>query len=200
MSNYGAINQEYQISFAAIITEYLYADRATRSVYAEKLKRLVVDYFSMAFEAGWADAGGDPDDIPAKDLSWLLDKKHAEYANIDLMMYSLKEVRANLKDIPEGEWPAIIDQRTSGYTKTLDGIYSEGKLRGSKSDISLTFVGSDGRENCITCAKWKGKRHRISFWLKRGLIPGQPGNPNFECHGYNCYHYLADDKGKRYTL
>ena len=198
--DYSSVRQEYQLSFAGIITEYLYADRATRSVYADKLKRIVVNYFSYAFEAGWEDGGGNAADIPAKDLSWLLDKKNAEYGFIDLLMYSLKEVRANLEDIPVGEWPDIIDQRTEGYLKTLDGIYSEGKVRGAKSDISLTFVGPDGQENCPTCAKWKNKRHRKSFWLKRGLVPGQPGNPNFECRGYNCAHYLADDQGERYTL
>lgn len=202
--DYGSVRQEYQMTFAGIITEYLYADRATRSTYADKLKRLVVNYFSYAFEAGWEDGGGDAGDIPAKDLSWLLDKKNAEYGHIDLLMYSLKEVRAEIKKgeefIPAGEWPDIIDQRTSGYLRTLDGIYSEGKVRGAKSDISLTFVGPDGQENCNTCARWKGKRHRRSFWLKRGLVPGIPGNPNFECRGYNCQHYLITDDGKRYTL
>jgi len=203
MADYGSVRQEYQLSFAGLITEYLYADRATRSVYAERLKRLVVNYFSYAFEAGWEDGGGDAADIPAKDLSWLLDKKNAEYGHIDLLMYSLKEVRSDIKksddDIPVGEWPDIIDQRTTGYVNTLDGIYSEGKIRGGE-DISLIFVGPDGRENCPTCAKWKNKRHRKSFWLKRGLIPGQPGNPNFQCRGYLCQHYLVDDYGMRYTL
>ena len=199
MADYGSIRQEYQMSFAGIITEYLYAKRATRSTYAEKLKRLVVNYFSYAFEAGWEDGGGDAADIPAKDLSWLLDRKNAEYGHIDLLMYSLKEVRANIEDIPAGEWPEIIDQRTSGYIKTLDGIYSEGKVRGG-DNISLTFVGPSGQESCATCQHWLGKRHRKTFWLKRGLIPGVPGNQSFECRGFNCMHFLVDDNGKRYTL
>jgi hypothetical protein len=108
----------------------------------------------------------------------------------------LKDSRDNLTP---GELPDVVDQKAETYTKTVDGVYSEGKIRAGK-DVALTFVGDDGAESCPTCQKWKDKRHRKSFWLKRGLIPGQPGNPNFECRGYNCQHYLIDDNGNAYTF
>jgi hypothetical protein len=64
----------------------------------------------------------------------------------------------------------------------------------------LLFTGTDGEESCKTCQKWKGKWHKASFWINRGLVPGQPGNGAFECKGYNCNHFLVDKAGKIFTV
>jgi len=40
----------------------------------------------------------------------------------------------------------------------------------------------------------KGKRHRRSWFIEHGLVPGQPGNQNFECQGFNCRHVLVPVK------
>lgn len=53
------------------------------------------------------------------------------------------------------------------------------------------FAGEDGDESCATCIRLKGTRHRRRWWEEHGLVPGQPGNTNFECGGYRCQHVLV---------
>lgn len=196
-SNYSQIREEFQILFSGILAGYLFAEPGRRiTVYKNDLRNLINEFHPEAFNAGWIDGGGDINEIPADAKSWLKARTAAEIGYIDVLLEAAKTLKREGEPEEFGSW---IDDRASGYTSTLDGIYNEGKIRAGK-DINLTFVGDDGQESCRTCQKWKEKRHRKSFWIKRGLIPGQPGNPNFECRGYNCRHYLIDDQGNRFTL
>jgi len=195
-SGYNGVRESYRIQIAGLIIEYLFADRSNRTFYSGQMKLLVTEFFQTGFEVGYLDAGSKISDITSEDRSWLTARINAELGYIDMLFLALKDVRDNID--PE-EYPDIVDQKAELWTQTLDGVYNEGKIRAGK-DVSLSFVGNDGAESCKTCMKWKGKRHRKSFWLKRGLIPGQPGNHNFECGGWNCEHYLITDDGKRYTF
>lgn len=195
-SAYSYVRESYRILITGIMTEYLFADKSNRVHYSGQFKGEMFNSFKTALEVGWNDGGGDINEIDSDTLEWLEIRSRAEAGYIDMLFLKLKDVRDNQEP---SDYPGIIDQHAEGYTQTLDGIYNEGKIRAGK-DIALTFVGEDGAESCKTCQKWKGKRHRKSFWLKRGLIPGQPGNTNFECRGYNCEHYLVDDNGVAYTF
>ena len=89
--------------------------------------------------------------------------------------------------------------RVDGYVATLEGVYTEGKLRGSKNK-TLEFDGDDGEESCEDCQRLKGKRRTIKWILANNAIP-RPGNDYFECQGYKCQHYWVDTKtGERYTF
>ena len=117
---------------------------------------------------------------------------------MDMLFQQLKELKALAKidgyQILEG----VAEQRAEGYARTLDGIYSEGKIRGAKNKM-LTFGGDDGEESCKTCQKYKGQRHRASWWVKRDLIIYR-GNMNYECGCWQCQHYFFDDSGNVYTF
>lgn len=195
MSDYETMKWEYWYYFIGAIEGYLAGD-LTVAKYKADVRRLIKDYFPKAFNSGWVDGGGDVTSIADNDTAWLDARISAEIGYIDTLFESAKQLR----DSGETDrYQEFANQKADGYARTLDGIYNEGKIRGGK-DIALTFVGDDGEESCKTCQKWKGKRHRKSFWENRGLIPGQPGNPNFECRGYNCQHFLVDDNGNRYTF
>lgn len=63
-------------------------------------------------------------------------------------------------------------------------------LNAAKANEMVEFGGEDGEEICNTCRTLKGMRHRRKWFTAKGLVPGQPGNKNFECGGYKCQHKL----------
>ena len=87
--------------------------------------------------------------------------------------------------------------RADGYTGTLREVYNQGKLRAMK-DIMVTFEGEDGAKSCDTCQELKGKRHRISWFVKRNFVP--PHGSGLDCaKGGHCQHALYNDKGEAVT-
>lgn len=199
VAEYHPIRQDYYWAIWTAMTDYLSNPKARAVAYKNDFKIAVVESFVLAYKQGWVDAGEGltyPEDATPEDKQWIAAKIDAEFGFIESLFAQLKELRG---EGPEA-WQGEPERRAENYCKTLDGVYNEGKLRGGR-DAMLQFDGEDGQESCPTCQKWKGKKHRASFWVKRGLIPGQPGNPNFECRGFNCRHYLIHVRtGKLWTL
>jgi hypothetical protein len=197
VGDYAPIRSAYKMEIGGYILEYLLTEKVKVSKYKNGFKRAIREAFVSAFEQGFFDGGGE---LPytGDDNAWLVAKQTAEDGYVDLLFQQLKELKTD-PDLTTADFQAEADRRAEGYAKTLDGVYAEGKLRGGK-DVMLTFGGDDGEESCKTCQRWKGKRHKASFWIKRGLIPHQPGNTNFDCGGYNCQHFLFTDKGEVWTL
>jgi hypothetical protein len=198
MGEYVQIRFAYREELSGLIYEYLHTDNVKVTSYKNQYKRAIQEAFYPAFELGIKDGGGEP---PAQgaDLEWINAKAEAEWGFADSLFSALKELKALAKEEGEQVLDGVPDQRADGYARTLDGIYSEGKTRGAANKM-LTFGGEDGAESCKTCQKLKGKRHRASWWIKKGLMPGQPGNGNYECGGYQCQHYLFDDFGNIYSV
>lgn len=97
------------------------------------------------------------------------------------------------KEKPEKD---AIRARIDTWVDSLRVLSSYG-YASAKQNMPATFAGSDGKESCAECSKYKGQRQRLKGWVKKGLVPGVPGNENFSCKGFNCEHYLANDEGKR---
>jgi hypothetical protein len=189
---YNQIRSIYKYQIQNAILGFLIDDANNPTKYANEMKKAMVQSFSEAFDRGYADAGGDTKEMEQADHTWVGNKQTTEIGFIGQLFDRLKELK---KEEPDEDNTSEVDDRAEGYATTLDGVYAEGRLRGNKN-IMLTFDGDDGQESCKDCQKWKGKRHSAKFWIKRGLIPGQPGNQNFACRGYNCEHYLFDDNGE----
>jgi hypothetical protein len=190
IGNYGKTRSDYGLQVSSAIQGYLYDPGAAITTYKTNMRRAMYTAFIDAFESGWIDGGADlPVDKEGSD--WLAAKQEAEAGYISMLFEYLKELK---KTGEQYSFPAVIRERTAGYQSTLDGVYTEGKLRGMSAGTMATLDGDDGEESCPTCQKLKGKSHRVSWWVSHGLIPGQPGNGNYECHGYNCRHYLFNSK------
>jgi hypothetical protein len=193
--DYAPLRSAYMMEIAGAMTEYLLTDKARVTKYLADFRRAISETFYPVFELGLVDGGGA---APAEgdDLDWINAKVAAEQGFAAALFQQLKELKAEGPDA----WAGEPERRAENYAKTLDGVYSEGKMRGGR-DRMLIFDGEDGEESCRQCQRWKGKTHRASFWIKRGLVPGQPGNPAFDCHGYNCNHRLYDAKtGEIWTI
>lgn len=198
ISDYAPIREEYRLNAWAAITDYFITDGARVTRFKTAMKRAMDNAFNSAFSQGIADGGGDyANDPDPADVEWLVAKMAGERGYIDSLFVQIKSLKEEAKTDPtaiEGE----AERRAEGYAKTLDGVYSEGKIRASKNTM-LTFGGTDGAESCPECQKLKGKRHSAQWWIKRNYIPAQPGNEAFSCRGYNCKHILFDDRGNIWT-
>ena len=156
-------------------------------------QRAMVEAFTDTFDAGYQDGGGElPTSPEAND--WLNSRVEDEQANIDRLFYDLKDLRKD-PDFDPSSW---VSDRSSGYTATLNDIYSMGKVFGA-GEMALTFDGDDGQESCPDCQRLKGETHPASWWIENDLIPTQ-GNSNFQCGGWNCMHGLVDKNGDWVTL
>ena len=191
-ADYTGVRNTYWAEIYDAVYEYLTGNQAVTS-FKNRMKKAMADAFVNAAEIGYQDAGGE---LPLDDdtLSWLGGAQDEELGYIDDLFSRLKAEWDGIDPIAEAF------ARADGYSATLDSIFNQAKLYGSKN-IVLEFGGDDGVENCATCAKLKGQRHKISWWLDNELVPGIPGNSNYICNGYNCQHYLFNPKtGEQYVV
>lgn len=93
---------------------------------------------------------------------------------------------------------AEINGRIHLWVDAMISLAGLGKLS-ILGNVPLTFLGPDGAESCPECQQWKNKRHRRSFWEKKGLL-GRGGNNNFTCGRWVCNHSFFDDNGTLVVL
>lgn len=188
-----AISAQYHDAITQAITEY-FTDVRRRQDANGDFRRATTNAFGDGFETGWIDGGGEMpiDDTDA--LDWLNARQEQEYGFVNVLFAQMKD----LKDEKDFDYFSFATERADGYTATLQSVYNEGKLRAAKNKM-LTFDGEDGQKSCATCQKYKGQRHRASFWVAHNLIP-YPGNSTFECLSYRCMHGLKDDSGEWFSI
>lgn len=196
--NYSNIRARYQQAVYTFCKNYLSGALridVARSAFKREMATAFMDAFETGFMDGRAGAKRPAYDPDPEDSAWLASMTRQEMAYIDQLFVSMREIR---RENPE---PAEIDDfaadRADGYTRTLDGVYAQAKLRSNKNKM-LTFDGVDGKESCKTCQKYKRQRHRASWWLRRGLVP-TAGNSSFECGCWQCQHGLYDDDGNQWA-
>lgn len=196
LGEYAEIRRMYRGEIWAAIEDYFTQEHVRITRFKNQMRKAMANAFAEAIEIGFADGGGGDwgKDAEPDDRKWARARTNAEMGFIESLFYELRDLKS---EGPEA-WIGEADKRADGYCKTLDSVYSEAKLRGAKN-MMLTFDGHDGVESCSTCTKLKGQRHKASWWIKRGLIPGRPGNHAFECGGWQCQHYLYSDDGKVWT-
>lgn len=83
--------------------------------------------------------------------------------------------------------------RVDEWRNSLQAIGQKGYLA-AKGNPMLTFDGEDGEESCKTCRRYKGQRHRRTWWEARGLLDRPNGN--YECGRFDpCQHHFYDSDG-----
>lgn len=170
-----------------------YFDGGSLVAARKSFRRAMVEAFGSAVDLGWTESGGE---LPIDEdvLSWFNARISEEIGYIDMLFEQMKQ----LKKEPEFDYFAWASARADGYTGTLREIYNYAKLSLAR-DMMVTFDGEDGKESCPDCQKYKGKRHRVSWFMARDAVP--PYGSGLECHrGGQCQHGLMDDKGNWVTV
>lgn len=194
LGDYSAIRGEYWAKVYDVVYGYLSSANAITQ-YKNTHKRAMLEAFADAANQGWADGFPMDKEVPPMDETareMITVEQNAESANIDVLWARLSELRK------DGEFDPISEAyaRADGYSKTLDRIYNEFKTRAAGATM-LTFVGDDGAESCADCKKYKGKRHKASWWVSHNAVPP---NRDFVCKGYRCMHVLVNDRGELFTI
>lgn len=192
--SYPQQRKSYNVNIFGAMNGYLTGDDSLVSARNE-FNREMNERFYNAFVAGYTQAGGSESDLTgdSPDLDWINARIEEELGYIKSLFVTLKEAKQS--DLTRAELVQLAHDHADAYTNSLDMVYSEGKMRGA-DNIMLTMVGDDGAESCRDCQQRKDKRYSTKKWVAIGYPPSR----DFECHGYNCQHYLVDDNGKRWTL
>ncbi len=185
------IKAEYQETLYQAMADYLESERSIVA-FRNSCRKAVNDSFTLAFIAGFADAGGASEELPEEDRAWLISRIEDEIAFADGLFQDLKALRADTEKSQDDRL-AFASAKSAGYVAALDGIYSQGKMRGDLEQ-AITLEGDDGKESCQTCQKYKGETHPASWWVERGLVL-YPGNTNFDCGAWACAHVQVDKEG-----
>lgn len=144
--------------------------------------RALTEDIDAAFHRGYTDAAGADAETEQDDEDWVTSKQGEQRDFMAAAFESFKDVRTN-----ETATQDYIDGRAEVWGGMLDGVYSEGMLRGSKNEMCY-FDGDDGAESCETCQDLKaGPPRSVKYILAHNLIP-HPGNTEFECGGWKCEH------------
>jgi hypothetical protein len=197
-ADYFGIRQTYYEAIKQAVVSFLVNTGSRVTAFQSDARQAMTEAFPPAFAAGISDGGGDPDNMDPEDDAWLTAKMNAEMGFIGVTFQNLRQIKIP-GDLSASDIDEQGDQTATAYANTLDGVYNEGRLRGLGNQM-LTFAGDDGKESCDTCQKLKGERHRASWWVSHDLVPGVPGNTNFKCGGWNCAHWLENDKGEVQTI
>ncbi len=188
---YGAVRETYAGALTDAFLGYV-GSGGPVTRWRNQAGRAVIEGTADAFYRGYDDAGGE--ETEDEDEQWLT-QRQKEQVNFLPDVFDWIGEQRDAETITED----IIAERVDVWVASLDGTYTEGKLRGSKNK-TLVFVGDDGMESCEVCQSLKGKRHKIRWILDNDAIP-RPGNSFFTCQGYRCQHYWEDPKtGERYTF
>lgn len=191
MGTYPQVRKKYYEDVFAAVYDYLDSDKQV-TTYRNAMNTAIATAFLNTGDIAWEDGGGE---LPIEQdvLDWLIAAQEAENANAGILFQNLRAIRGQ-EDLNKFEYASA---RANGYASTLDRIYSYIKIAAGK-DIMLTLVGDDGEKSCEECQKYKGKRHKASWWVKRNLVPGI--GSAYSCGGWRCQHTLVDDSGKIWSL
>lgn len=164
---------------------------AQAGTYSRPMTTALAQAYIDAGDAAYQDGGGS---LPLDDetAAWARAELDAQFGFADSLFETLRALRR------EGDFDAIAEAtaRAEGYSNGLDALYNGVLLRASGNKM-LTFAGDDGKESCEDCAKYKGQRHRASWWVAHEAVPPSRA---FACGGYNCAHMLVDDQGNEVTI
>lgn len=188
-----ALAAQYRVAFAGAVAAFLISHHNGQTL-RDELRNTIHTFLILAFLTGYRKAGGGEPDT--EDQLWIDARMATEIGFSAAFVASLMDLDTEGKS--EAELRALAAAKVAGYVATLYAVYNMGLLRGARN-VMLTFTGVDGMESCRTCQRLKGQRHLAKWWIERRLVPGEPGNPNFECKGYLCRHYLETDDGAQYT-
>jgi hypothetical protein len=187
---YQSIRQEMWAAVYDAIYDFLNGN-AQVGTYSRLMSTAVSKAYIEAADTGYEDGGGT---LPLDEdtAAWARAELEAQFGFIDSLFETLKQLRK------EDDVDVIHEafRHADGYANSLDALYNGAKLAGAGNKM-LTFTGDDGKESCTDCSKYKGQRHRATWWVAHNAIPP---SRSFECRGYNCAHYLEDDDGEEFTI
>lgn len=144
----------------------------------------------QSYLEGMREGGVPPEEADAEDkktiAAWV--KEQTSYVN----KFAGDVVSARGDD---GKRDAIL-ARVALWVAAMSSLGAQG-LMSARSNAMGTWKLGATEKHCRTCNGLHGKRHRLSWYKARGLIPREPGSATLECHGYRCLCGIYDEQGNQ---
>ena len=189
-ADYSSIRDRLYLAIFDAVDGFL-SSNAHAGTYSRVMAVAVSQAYLETAEIAYVEGGGS---LPLDDdtAAWVRGELDAQLGFVDSLFETLKALRK------EGDFEAENEavRRADGYCNSLDAFFNGVKLSGA-GNIMLTFDGDDGKESCTDCQRYKGQRHRASWWIAHDAVPP---SRSFECGGYHCDHFLRDDDGNEFTI
>jgi len=164
----------------------------TRRAFVNDMQQEIIDKATEVYTEGLREGSSGEVELSDTDTATIRDWILSQTSHVGSFADDARAVNLETGDA-RTEARNVIEGRIDTWVNALNqlGLLA---LANAKGDPMLTFDGDDGKESCKDCQKYKGKRHKKSWWESRGLLP-RNGNPNFECGRWdNCKHnYFYDD-------
>lgn len=180
-----------------VLTRYAYdvlTGRMDAIDFRRAHKALIKSSALNVFEQGWIEGGGDPKDTEPDDIALYKDWASEQTGFVNDFAAWLASTDENGKRNWEMKRRALAD-RLAAWALAARNLGEQAAAR-AKGDPYLTFSGDDGEESCDECQEYKGQRHRLSWWDKRGLLK-RNGNDNYGCGRWEpCHHHFFYDDGR----
>lgn len=187
-------------TIAQVVTTY--RDQLTNFVYetlngsmdATDMRRahtaLVRTLGPNAYVEGLREGGIPAEELDAADKQAITEWVTGQLAHVNGFAADTEAARGD-----DGKRTQIL-ARLDLWIESMRVIGSQGLMSASKNAMGTWKLGAT-EVHCRTCNGLHGKRHRLSWYASRGLVPRKPGNESLECKGYACLCGIYDDKGNR---
>lgn len=163
-----------------------------RRAHREMIRRLG----PSAYTEGLREGGVPAEELDAADRKAITDWMGGQFAHVNKFADDTVAARGD-----DGKHKQILS-RLDMWVESMRVIGSQGLMSAQKNKMGTWRLGPT-EQHCKTgngrigCANLHGKRHRLSWFLSRGLIPRQPGSAILGCQGYKCLCEIhGDDGGK----
>lgn len=189
-----------QRTIAQVVTTY--RDQLTNFVYetlngsmdAADMSRahraLVQQLGPQSYLEGMREGGVPPEEADAEDKRTMSAWVKEQTAHLRAFANDAEAARGD-----DAKRAAILG-RLALWIAAMEAIGNLGLMSARANAMGTWKLGATER-HCRTCAGLHGKRHRLSWYKSRGLIPREPGSTTLECRGYKCKCAIYDSGGNR---
>jgi hypothetical protein len=155
---------------------------------AARHRKLIIASAILMFLAGMQAGGVSGDEMTGAEKAIITAWTAIQLDHVD--QYAADAVAAGSDPAERGK----ILARMELWIAALLALGAQGLMSASGDKMGTWKLGATER-HCRTCAGLHGKRHRLSWYKSRGLVPREPGSTTLECRGYMCDCGIYDDKG-----
>lgn len=163
-----------------------------RRAHREMIRRLG----PSAYTEGLREGGVPAEELDAADRRAITEWMTGQFAHVNKFAADAVAARGD-----DGK-RANIMTRLGMWVESMQTLGGMGLMSAQKNRMGTWYLGPT-EKHCITkngrigCANLHGKRHRLSWFLSRGLIPRQPGSAILGCQGFMCLCEIRGDDGTK---
>lgn len=157
-----------------------------RRAHREMIRRLG----PSAYVEGLREGGIPQEEMDAQDKAAIQEWQDTQLAHVN--QFAADAVAARGDDNKQAQILSRLDM----WVNAMQTIGGMGLMSAQKNQAGTWRLGAT-EAHCKTCNALNGKRHRLSWYSSRGLIPREPGSKTLMCKGYNCLCGIFGDEGKR---